>query len=184
MLGFYLLMFDDIEDKNKFEKLYHDYKYLMLYVANQKTNNSSWAEDIVHDAFYNIAKNFDKIKFESEKKTRALVTIITENCALNFIKRESRIKIMEEDETIDDYSTYKKYENHFESSIVNVLYTEAIIKTIDALDFKYASPIKMQAFGYSIEEISEMLNLPPATVKTRLRRGKQQLLEKVSDKDE
>ena len=59
MLSFYLSMFDDIEDKNKFEKLYHDYKYLMLYVANQKTNNSSWAEDIVHDAFYNIAKNFD-----------------------------------------------------------------------------------------------------------------------------
>ena len=184
MLGFYLSMFEDIEDKNKFEKLYHDYKYLMLYVANRVTNNSSWAEDIVHDAFYSIAKNFDKLKFESERKTSSLVTIITENCALNFIKKESRIKFLEDDESIDDYFTYKKYENHFESSIVNVIYTEAVINAIETLDFKYAAPIKMQAFGYSIEEISEMLNLPPATVKTRLRRGKQQLYEKVSDRDE
>lgn len=184
MLSFYLSMFDDIEDKNKFEKLYQDYKYLMLYVANRTTNNSSWAEDIVHDAFYNIAKNFDKLKFESDKKTRALVTIITENCALNFIKRESRIKIMEEDETIDDYCTYKKYENHFERSLVNVIYTEDVIKAIDTLDFKYSAPIKMQAFGYSIEEISEMLNTPPSTIKTRLSRGKQQLYNKVGDKNE
>ena len=73
MLSFYLSMFDDIEDKNKFEKLYHDYKFLMLYVANKVTNNSSWAEDIVHDAFYNIANNFDKLKFESEKKTVPLI---------------------------------------------------------------------------------------------------------------
>ena len=184
MLSFYLSMFDDIEDKNKFEKLYHDYKFFMLYVANKVTNNSSWAEDIVHDAFYNIANNFDKLKFESEKKTRALVSIITENCALNFIKKESRIKILDEDETIDDYYTYSRYENSFESSIVNVIYTEDVIKSIETLDFKYSAPIKMQAFGCSIEEISEFLNIPPSTVKTRLRRGKQKLLEKVSDKDE
>ena len=184
MLGFYLSMFDDIEDRNKFEKLYYDYKYLMLYTANRVTGNSSWAEDIVHDAFYNIAKNFDKLKFESEGKTRALVSVITENCALNFIKKESRIKFVEEDETIDDYCTYNRYENNFERSIVNVIYAEDIIKAIDQLDFKYAAPIKLQAFGYSIEEISELLSLPPATVKTRLRRGKQQIYEKVRDNDE
>lgn len=184
MLSFYLSMFDDIEDRNKFEKLYHDYKYLMLYVANQETNNSSWVEDIVHDAFYNIAKNFDTLKFESEAKTKALVAIITQNCARNFMNKEARIQIMEEDETIDDYCTYQRYENNFERSIVNVIYTEDVIKAIDSLDFKYSAPIKMQAFGCSIEEISQILNLPPSTVKTRLRRGKQQLYEKVRDRDE
>ena len=184
MLSFYLSMLDDIEDQNKFTKLYHDYRLLMLYIANKVTNNSSWSEDIVQDAFCNIIENFDKLKFESDKKTRALVSIITENCALNFIKRESRIKIMDEDETIDDYYTYNRYENSFESSIVNVIYTEDIINAIDTMDFKYAAPIKMQAFGYSIEEISDFLKIPPSTVKTRLRRGKQKLLAKVSDKDE
>lgn len=180
MLSFYLSMFDNIEDKNKFEKLYNDYRLLMLYIANKVTNNSSWAEDIVQDAFCNIIKNFDKLKFESEKKTRALVSIITENCARNFIKRESRLKYLEEDETIDDYCSYNKYENSFESSLVNVIYTEDVIKSIETMDFMYSAPIKMQALGCSIEEISEFLKIPPSTVKTRLRRGKQRLFEKVN----
>ena len=69
MLSFYLSMLDDIEDQNKFTKLYHDYRLLMLYIANKVTNNSSWSEDIVQDAFCNIIENFDKLKFESDKKT-------------------------------------------------------------------------------------------------------------------
>ena len=184
MLSFYLSMLDDIEDQNKFTKIYNDYQLLMLYIANKITNNSSWTEDIVQDAFCNIIENFDRLKFESDKKTRALVSIITENCALNFIKRESRIKFLEEDETIDDYYTYDRYENSFESSIVNVIYTEDVIKAIETLDFKYAAPIKMQAFGCSIEEISQFLKIHPSTVKTRLRRGKQKLFEMVSDRNE
>ena len=57
----YLQMIDTPDDRSKFEQIYLEYRGLMFHVANEILHNEQDAEDAVHQAFVNVAKNMEKI---------------------------------------------------------------------------------------------------------------------------
>ena len=67
----YLQMLETTEQKVRFEDLYYTYKNLMFYVANQILRNEHDAEDAVQQAFFAIAKNFEKISEIKCPQTRS-----------------------------------------------------------------------------------------------------------------
>ena len=65
------------DDKEKFEKLYRQYKYSMYKISWNILKNEKDAEDIVHESFWAIIENFDKINDVYSKKTwNYIVTIV------------------------------------------------------------------------------------------------------------
>lgn len=51
MLAFYLSFLETEEEKNKFIRLYEEYRNLMLNTASRKIKDPYAAEDAVHEAF-------------------------------------------------------------------------------------------------------------------------------------
>ena len=63
MLSVYLMMIDNSDDKVKFEKVYKNYKNIMLNRAYEIVKERQLAEDAVHNAFLKIINNLPKIKY-------------------------------------------------------------------------------------------------------------------------
>ncbi len=57
----YLSMIDTPEDRDKFERIYIQYRNLMYHVAYGILGNHFDAEDAVHQAFVAIIRNLQKI---------------------------------------------------------------------------------------------------------------------------
>ncbi|MGN0612991.1 MAG: RNA polymerase sigma factor [Porcipelethomonas sp.] len=60
MLGIYLALIDDDDNKNLFEELYYEYRNGMYNIAFGILHNVEDAEDAVHEAFLCIANKFEK----------------------------------------------------------------------------------------------------------------------------
>lgn len=178
MLNIYISMLDDAESKHKFEQIYVKYKYLMLYVANQRISNSQWAEDIVHDSFLKIIKNFDRLRLDNDKEISALVVTITKNCVYNFNEKNKRNVIIDEDDVLDNY-TSNRHCNFAEDCVIDTIYTSEAIAVMKSLDDKYSLPMSYAALGYKLDDIAAIMELSQTAVKGRIFRGRQKLYEEV-----
>ena len=77
----YLQMLETDADKSKFERIYVQYRGLMLRVANSILHNEQDAEDTIHQAFLAILNNLDKISAVDCPETQSYIVIITEHKA-------------------------------------------------------------------------------------------------------
>ena len=170
----YLSLLDSREDHNKFTKLYNTYRYTMMHTAYTILEDYSLAEDAVHDAFVRAAKNFHKIGDINSPQTRAFMVIIVRNVALTMAKQRGKTFLFEEETAINiiaDNTTDKDFENFDFDRIV------AAVKELPPTyrDTLYLNVVE----GYSIKEISEMLELGNEAVKKRIQRGKKMLIDKL-----
>lgn len=170
MLNLFLTLIDDEGDKARFVDFYEKYKRLMFYVARGILKDDHLAEDAVQEAFLRVAKNFHKINDVSCPQTRNFAVIITRNISLNMLKKKDSI--------IDiDYYTDNEMlfvaDDLFESVSASIL-TEKMFKLPESYrDILYLYHL----YGYSFNEISNLLSLPAETTKKRAQRARHMLKE-------
>lgn len=90
MVGFYLAMLDSVEEKDKFEELYRLYRQDMYKVAYSILKNSADAEDAVHEAFWSIANNFERVCKISRQEIKAYIVIIVKNASIDIYNKNSK----------------------------------------------------------------------------------------------
>ena len=116
------------------------------------------AEDIAQDTFLSYLQSGKR--FESEEHEKAWLLRVCINKSKNFLGsgwHKSRNPLPE------DLSVLPPEEN-------------AVLSAVLQLDEKYRTPIHLYYYeGYAITEIARLLQLPSATVGTRLARAKAQL---------
>ena len=172
MILFYLSLIEDINDKDKFEKLYILYRKKMFYVANEILNNQYDAEDAVHNAFISIARNMSSIDDIHSSETYAYVITASKNMALNIISKKSKEHTIPFDESVwnieDENALQKICRIENQSLIVECL--------------KRLSPLYLEVlYAYYVNEMTEKeiaksYNRKPATVRKQIERGKKLLL--------
>ena len=171
----YLSLLDDQEDRSKFTLLYNTYRHTMMHTAYSILNDQGLAEDAVHDAFVRVAKNFGKVGAVNSPQTRAFLVIITRNVALTMAKRNGRALIFDEESTIyaiADNTTDKDFENFDFDRIVQVIRQLPATYT----DIMYLNVVE----GYSVKEISAIMELGTEAVKKRLQRGRKILIDQLT----
>ena len=170
MIGIFLTLIDSEEEKSKFTVLYEQYRKLMLYVANEILHDTHLAENAVQEAFFRIAKNFSKIGEILCPQTKAFVVIITRNVALTMISKESKERsIIEKASLLSDITTDATFED--------VAYNE-LIDAILELPEKYRDVLYLHhVYGYSYNEISNLLGISPDATKKRAQRAISKLIE-------
>lgn len=90
MIDIYLSALETTEDKAEFEDLYIKYRQKMYAVAYSILHNVEDSEDAVHNAFLNIAKNFEKFKnFSCQDKERYIV-IIVRNVSIDIYRKNKK----------------------------------------------------------------------------------------------
>ena len=164
----YLQMLETTEQKIRFEDLYHTYKNLMFYVANQILRNEHDAEDAVQQAFFAIAKNFEKISEIKCPQTRSFIVTIVERKAIDIYRSKNRGGVVAFDEefinvphTAEADSIAERADLANAMAILPARYRELLL-------LKYDS-------GYSEQEIAEMCAMTKANVKKTIHRAKKKL---------
>ena len=134
------------------------------------TNNMVDAEDLYQETIYRILKNTDK--FEPGTNFNSWAAIIMRNLFINSYRKKVRR------ETILPI-TYNKALNTAGSSVENkgeqALYSQQILEMINELPENLSTPFFMTLEGYKYQEISEKLDIPLGTTKSRIFIAKQKL---------
>ncbi len=118
--------------------------------------NSNDAIDILQDSIQKAISSKNKLKKEQSLKSWFYRIVI--NTSLDFLRKQKRVVVVDE-ETIQSYS-----------SGINDHYTNIDLeRSLEALPPKYKSVIILRYFeDLKIEEVAEILQESPNTIKTRL----------------
>lgn len=178
MLTLYLTLLDDEEDKNLFENLYYSYRKQMITVAQSVLQDSSDAEDAVHEVFLRIAvKYMDMIRsIREERDLRNYLLKATKNTALNILQKKKRENshtvIRECPDDIEDIA-----DDDFVETICERMEYEKVVAAIQQLREPYREALYYHfVMELSVPETAKLLNQTKAATKKQLLRGKKMLM--------
>lgn len=147
-----------------FPRLVQQYKDMIFRLAYSYTKNHFDADDVTQNVLLQLYKT-DKA-FESEAHLKNWLMRVTVNHCKNLFRAPWR-----KHEKLEDYANTLAFEEE-ESKDLFCL--------VMGLDQKYRVTLMLHYYeGYSIKEISRILDIPENTVSTRLARGRKILKELI-----
>lgn len=155
-------------DDDAFSKLINCCKENLYKVAFAYLKNEEEALDIVSDTIYKAYMEINKL--ENPKYFNTWITRILINTAINRLKKNKRIVLIDEYEKIEDFNT------DISDMDVDIPRTIDLYNAIDKLNVKSRSIIILKYFqDMTISEISEVLRIPEGTIKVYLHRALKKL---------
>ncbi len=163
-------------DIGAFEQVYKVVSGFVYNVALRITRNNVDAEEVTQDVFMKIYHKLKSFQYRSEFKT--WVYRITVNTAINYYRKSAR----EDKGRVD-------YDGVIESSSGGVSTAEGAIQNdngamlnslLGQLSLEHKACLVLRELeGLSYQQIAEVLRIPVNTVRSRLKRARQALLEKA-----
>ncbi|SIR25938.1 MULTISPECIES: RNA polymerase sigma factor SigW [unclassified Paenibacillus] len=159
------------------DKLYH-LAYRMLY-------NRQEAEDAVQETFLRVFRNMER--YDESMKFSTWIYRITTNLAIDRLRRRkpgfSLDAEVPEHDGLDGYSMFASEDASPEDEVL-LSETQRIIRAaIETLPPKYKSVMVLRYLeDLSLQEISDVLDMPVTTIKTRVHRGREFLRKKLEHK--
>lgn len=153
---------ESLRRKEKTIDIVDKYSDMVYKLALNQTKHKADAEDVYQEVFIRIVEK--NILFESDEHLKAWLIRVTINCSKkifssSWYKKRSELK--------DDI--------YFDKKEDELLYYEVM-----ELQKKYRTVIHLYYYeDYSVNEISEILNIKPSTVKTHLFRARDLLKNKL-----
>jgi len=171
MLLLALAMLETPEDKQKMTELYMTYREYLLKVALNILRNQDDAEDVLHQAFERIARDFEKIGDVSSHQTRNFLVIIVRGLAINlYNERKKVVKLPFED--LDEVADTVALEDQ---TLEQIGY-EVLRKALEQLPEIHRDVLYLMYFEeLSVKEIAGFFGLTESAVKKRLERARQAL---------
>jgi RNA polymerase sigma-70 factor (ECF subfamily) len=169
-------MIDNSDDRIKFEKVYKNFKNIMLNRAYEIVKERQLAEDAVHNAFLKIINNLPKIYDADSNETKWYVIVIVTNEAKKIYNKENKILKAELMDMESDYN--------LEAIVEDKNIVEKVKREIELLPEIYRDTMSLKYYNdLSNKEISSVLSIPISTVKKRLQRGRKILIQKLGEKN-
>lgn len=163
----YLQMIDAETDRSKFEQVYLAYRGLMFHVAMKILQNPEDAEDAVSQAFIKIAEHITKISDPVCPKTKQFIVTIVENKSIDMLRMRSRNQTIALDEVQYGISALLDIETENELSQC-ILKLPAQQRQVIWLKYHH---------GYTLREISKLLNISLVWAQKLDQRAKKKLNE-------
>lgn len=137
-------------------------KSLKKYIA-YATNNSCNTDDILQEVFIKLYQNMDSIK--SSEKVKSWLYSVTKNTIIDYYRKEKKTEILQDDLYIQK-NGLSCYDEIGECVLGLILKTEK----------DYAEIIRLYEYkGLSAQEISNILDMPLSTVKSKINRGRKKI---------
>ena len=167
----FLAMLDDPDDKDRFARLYNEYKGLAFWIANQILKDEYLAEVAVQEAFVRIAKNFSNISLDeaaAPRQTKSFVTVVVERAAIDIYRaRKKQMNCEVLSEKIDD--TMFALDEYGEESLLG---ESVLFQAVRQLPKQYGEIMLLHyVHDLSNQEIARLLDMKEATVRSNLSRG-------------
>ena len=161
------------KQKEKLQRLYHEYSELMYSAALSYLHDPSRAEDAVHEAFLKIEKRIDEINEKERHKTASLFVLIVKRVAIDWLRRKKK-----ERNLIEYYSKEESYTKFSEMEGIDEDFLEAFHK----LPYNYREILKLKYIQeFSNREIADWLNIREDNVRQRLSRARKKFKELLEE---
>ena len=162
-----------MNNKEKLENLIELYGNDVLRIATLYMQNPSTAEDIFQDVFLKVNKYLSSFQGKSSEKT--WIIKITINTCKDYLKSAWRKKVVSIENFNDPIDTVSFDESIIDNETANMVSNEILL-----LPTKYKDVLILYYYkDFSTIEISSVLNIPEATVRTRMKRAREMLKEKL-----
>lgn len=146
-----------------FKELYKINKVYLYKIAYSYVKEEDKALDIIQECAYRGFLNINKLK--DPKIFKTWITRILINASIDYLKKEKNIIYLEEEQRMAS-----KKEN------ISIEEKLDLYKAIDILKEDYKMAVILKYFNdMTIEEISKVMDIPNNTVKSHLKRSKEQL---------
>ena len=167
------------EDKILFEKIYRKYEKDILRRILRFCKNREDAEDAMQNTWLAVSRNIRFYRDLSETSIKAYLLRIARNQAVSVwrTQRKEADMITEIDaaELSDDSALILACEENTFALIV---------ECIDALDEKYSDVLNLfYLHHHSAKEIADLLHMNENTVRSRIARGKEKLIQLLKRRD-
>lgn len=164
----YLMSIESQENQRKFVVLYEKYKYLMIKVAKDILKNEHEAEDAVHEAFFKIANNIDKIGDVDSNQTKNYIVLTTKHTAIDIYRKKSQM--MKNEMSVDEL---ENPDILVSEDMMELDEDNRVIRIINSMPEIYKEIFILKYVNeYTNLEIAEILNISEATIRKRISRGK------------
>ena len=153
-------------DRQAFEALLIQYEKPVFNAAYRMLNNREDASDVTQTVFLKVYENFDS--FDPSRRFFSWVYRITLNESINWLSKQKRLEPLQHETAADSKSPEQEVDSAQLSTAV-----QAALMTIKA---DYRSVVILKHFlGCSYMEISDVLEIPEKTVRSRLYSARQLL---------
>ena len=158
-------------DDNAFDYILELYGDDILRFCYMKTQDISSAEDLTQETFINIYKYINKFKGKSSLKT--WIYKIALNCCREYYRKNKKVLSIDEEkfrkENIMD-------EFDLEEEILTLVDNEFIATSLEKIKPQYRDIIYMFYYKeFTVKDIASILDENENTIKTKLRRGRNEL---------
>lgn len=156
-----------IGDEEAYKQLIEMYKKPLFNLVYSMISNIDDAEEIIQDVF--VSFYIKRESFEGRSKIYTWLYRVSFNRAVDYIRKKER----EKKYRLKEYRNSQLQESDNDNSIHKIILADALSKLED--DFRI--PLIMAEYeNYSYNEISEKLDLPVNTARTRIFRARKKLL--------
>ena len=168
-----------IRERNQkaFGYLYDNYSKALFGVINNIVNNQEVAEDVLQNTFVKIWDNFADYNTEKGRLYTWMLNIARNNAIDCLRSKHEKIKSKIQEHSENVYHKNKLYSENTEHEYIG------LNVVVNSLKESYKELIELAYYqGYTQAEISEKLNIPLGTVKTKIRQALITLRELTKDK--
>jgi RNA polymerase sigma-70 factor, ECF subfamily len=169
-------------DRRAFAELVEMYKDKIYHLAYRMLGNRQEAEDAVQETFLKLYTNLHR--YDDNLKFSTWLYRIGTNLCIDRLRKKRAVYSLDAEvdggEGADYYALMPSDEDTPEKQVILSETQMQIRHAIDTLPEKYKSVVVLRYLNdLSLQEISEVLNMPVTTVKTRVHRGREYLRKKL-----
>lgn len=166
--------------KREFEERLLSCRDTMYRIAFRVVGSRQDAFDALQNASLSLWKRWTELEKQDRDVFRYYAYTAAKNAALDFLRKAKReTAVREEDADPDEVPSER---TDLSDEIVRRAELQTIRQAIDFLPERYRTVLtRFYASGEKIAEIAADLGVPPKTVHTRLRRGKELLAKKLKE---
>ena len=144
--------------------------------ARSLTSNAEDAQELYQETVLKALRYKDK--FTAQTNLKAWMYTIMKNTFINDYRRRKMSKTFLDDSANEYVMNGVKSETESTNSQINA---KEILAKVDALEEEYKVPFMQYFKGYKYKEISDELNLPIGTVKSRIHIARQKLMNQLQE---
>lgn len=171
-------------DQNAYADIVNLYQHKLYQICYRMLGNKQEAEDIAQEAFVRAFINLHS--YDQKRKFSTWLYRIATNLCIDRIRKKKPDYYLDAEvagtEGLDMYSQIAVDEQLPEEAVEQMELQERVQYEISRLPDKYRSVIVLKYIEeLSLQEISEILDMPIGTVKTRIHRGREALRKQLNN---
>lgn len=159
----------------EFQNLVLNETFLLKSVAWKLTMNREDAKDLLQDTILKALRY--RHKFAESTNLKAWLCVIMKNTFINNYRRKSNANQFMT--TVEDLSSVRPSSSFQFNNVQSELFVKEISSAIENLKEELRVPFERYREGYRYQEISEELQIPLGTVKSRIFLARQEIMKNL-----